>query len=170
MCVDCSVSRKKNQMEKSGTVGRARISGVYWILNVFKLHQFQWQQDFFFCCWSYRDESSNKQNEGCWTVIDVCSNFVVNCKKCRIWPGFLFIHTTEEVSLAIWLCRKVAVIISSVKAECVTPMSCVGAWCPLKQSQAVAYFRTKIIHLKIPVAVSCSHSICTNFKSEWQLQ
>lgn len=66
--------------------------------------------------------------------------------------------------------QNVTGIISSVKAECVIPMSCVGTRCPLKQSQAVAYFHTEIIHVKVQLAISCSHSICINFKSEWQLQ
>lgn len=78
------------------------------------------------------------------------------------------IRVTEEVSLCISLCKKVTVVISSVKAERVTPMSCVGVWCPLKQSQA--YFHTKIIHVKIQLATYCSHSIYINFKDEWQLQ
>lgn len=77
------------------------------------------------------------------------------------------IRVTEEVSLCISLCKKVTVVISSVKAERVTPVSCVGVWCPLKQSQA--YFHTKIIHVKIQLATYCSHSICINFKDEWQL-
>lgn len=78
------------------------------------------------------------------------------------------IRVTEEVSLCISLCKKVTVVISSVKAERVTPVSCVGVWCPLKQTQA--YFHTKIIHVKIQLATYCSHSICINFRDEWQLQ
>lgn len=87
------------------------------------------------------------KNKGCWTVIDVFSNFVINCRKCRIWPGFLYTYHWGGQSVHLPV-QNVTGIISSVKAECVIPMSCVGTRCPLKQSQAVAYFHTEIIQSK----------------------
>lgn len=166
MCVDCSVSRKKNEWRRVVLWGKARMSGVYWILNVFKLHQFQWQQDLFFFDPVEMNPLISKTRA---VGQPLMSAAILSLTGRSTEFDLVFsIRVTEEVSLCISLCKKVTVVISSVKAERVTPMSCVGVWCPLKQSQA--YFHTKIIHVKIQLATYCSHSICINFKDEWQLQ
>lgn len=168
VCVNCSVWRKK-WVEESGTVGRAGMSGVYWIVNVFKLHQFQWQQNFFLVLDPVEMNPLIRKTRAVGQSL-MSSAILSLVARSSAFDLVFSMPITEEVSLCICLCKKVTGVISNVKAECVIPMSCVGTWCPLKQSQAVAYFHTKIIHLKIQLAISCSHSSCINFKSEWQLQ
>lgn len=170
LCVcDCSMMWRKKMSGGEWYCGKGQ--DVWSILNIecFQSASISMAAGLFFCCWSYRDESSNKQNEGCWTVI-MSSAILSLIARSAEFDLVSSLHITEEISLCISLCEKVTVIISSVKAECVTPISCVGTWCPLKQSQAVAYFHTKIIHVKIQLAISCSHAICINFRSEWLLQ